>query len=140
MSEALILASINPQYDKRLFIELRVQYMKSTSSVHVGYINCSKCQKKPICAHNWTCSGSWLVDARISASDRDLTVQTIQVLTNDVQMLMLCVYYPSQLLISANSSGIRDELYPVSKIVFRRNTHFTTWVQSKNLLYVPTQS
>ena len=38
-SEALILASTNPQYDKRLFIELRVQYMKTTSSEHVVYIN-----------------------------------------------------------------------------------------------------
>ena len=38
-SEALILASINPQYDKRLFIELQVQYMKITSSEHVVYIN-----------------------------------------------------------------------------------------------------
>ena len=27
-SEALILASTNPQYDKRLLIELQVQYMK----------------------------------------------------------------------------------------------------------------
>ena len=27
ISEALILASTNPQYDKRLFIELQVQYM-----------------------------------------------------------------------------------------------------------------
>ena len=35
-SEALILASTtNPQYDKRLFIELRVQHMKITSSEHV---------------------------------------------------------------------------------------------------------
>ena len=33
--EALILASTNPQYDKRLFIELRVQYMKIASSEHV---------------------------------------------------------------------------------------------------------
>ena len=30
-SEALILVSTNPQYDIRLFIELRVQYMKTTS-------------------------------------------------------------------------------------------------------------
>ena len=29
MSEALIFASPNPQYDNTLFIELRVQYMKS---------------------------------------------------------------------------------------------------------------
>ena len=28
LSEALILAATNPQYDKRLFIELRVQYME----------------------------------------------------------------------------------------------------------------
>ena len=27
-SEALILASTNPQYDNKLFIELRVQFMK----------------------------------------------------------------------------------------------------------------
>ena len=39
-SEALILASTNPQYDKRLFIEFRVQYMKIASSVHVVYTNC----------------------------------------------------------------------------------------------------
>ena len=37
-SEALILASTNPQYDKRLLIELRVHwYMKTTSSEHVVY-------------------------------------------------------------------------------------------------------
>jgi hypothetical protein len=33
-SEALIFASINPQYDDRLFIELQVQYMKIPSSEH----------------------------------------------------------------------------------------------------------
>ena len=45
-SEALILASTNPKYDKRLFIDLPVQYMKTTSSEHVVYINCSECQNK----------------------------------------------------------------------------------------------
>ena len=35
LSEALILPSTNPQYDDRLFIEFRVQYM-----------NCSECQYK----------------------------------------------------------------------------------------------
>ena len=40
LSEALILASTNPQYNDRLFIELRVQYMKITSSEHVVYTNC----------------------------------------------------------------------------------------------------
>ena len=54
-SEALILASTNPQYDKSLFIDLPVQYMKTTSSEHVVYINCSEFQnknKKTICVHN----------------------------------------------------------------------------------------
>ena len=32
LSEALIFASTNPQYDDRLFIELKVQYMKTPSS------------------------------------------------------------------------------------------------------------
>ena len=45
-SEALILASTNPQYDKKLFIDLPVQYMKTTNSEHVVYINCFECQKK----------------------------------------------------------------------------------------------
>ena len=45
-SEALILASTNPQYDNRSFIELPVQYMKITSSEHVVYINCSEFQNK----------------------------------------------------------------------------------------------
>ena len=34
LSEALILRSSNPQYDKRLFIDLQVQYMKTASSEH----------------------------------------------------------------------------------------------------------
>ena len=32
LSEALLFASTNPQYDDRLFIELQVQYMKIPSS------------------------------------------------------------------------------------------------------------
>ena len=32
LSEALIFASTNPQYDELLFIELQVQYVKTTSS------------------------------------------------------------------------------------------------------------
>ena len=32
LSEALIFASTNPQYDDRLFIELQVQYMKIPST------------------------------------------------------------------------------------------------------------
>ena len=45
-SEALILTSTNPQYGKRLLIELQVQYMKITSLEHVVYTNCSECQNK----------------------------------------------------------------------------------------------
>ena len=45
-SVALILASTNPQCDKRLFIELQAQYMKIPRSEHVVYINCSECQNK----------------------------------------------------------------------------------------------
>ena len=37
LSDALILGSTNPKYDKRLFIDLSVQYMKTTSSEHVVY-------------------------------------------------------------------------------------------------------
>ena len=37
MSEALILESVNPQYDDRLFIDLRLQYKKNTSSEHFVY-------------------------------------------------------------------------------------------------------
>jgi hypothetical protein len=46
MSEALIFASTKPQYDKRLFIELQVQYMKIESSENVVIKNCSECEKK----------------------------------------------------------------------------------------------
>jgi hypothetical protein len=61
LSEAFILTSTNPQYDKRLFIDFPVQYMKTTSSEHVVYMNCFECQnknKKIIYVHNmfWACS------------------------------------------------------------------------------------
>ena len=95
MSEALILGSTNSQYDKRLFINLPVQYMK-TSSEYVVYINCFECQDKnnkkkimyTICFElvilmYWTgksmnnhLSYCGLVDPRISAFDKDLPVPT----------------------------------------------------------------
>ena len=46
LSEALILALTNPQYDDRLFIALRVQYMNIPNPEHVVYINYSDCQNK----------------------------------------------------------------------------------------------
>ena len=66
MSEALILASNNPQYDDRLFIEVKVQYKKTTSSVVFMHW--------PHNSINNLLSYCGLVDARISASDKDLPV------------------------------------------------------------------
>ena len=37
LSEALILATINPKYDNRLFVELQSQYMKSTCTELVAF-------------------------------------------------------------------------------------------------------
>ena len=94
-SEAPFLASTstNPQYYKRLFVDLPVQYMKTTSSEHVVCINCSECQNKKNQFVYTTCSELvvfiyWtgkstnnllsycgLVDVRINASDKDLPVR-----------------------------------------------------------------
>ena len=41
LSEALILGSTNPQYVKRLFIDLQVQYMETTSSEHGENMLCT---------------------------------------------------------------------------------------------------
>ena len=45
-SEELILASTNPQYDKRLIIELQVQYMKIASSEHIENMLRTCCEHK----------------------------------------------------------------------------------------------
>ena len=42
LSEALIFASTNPQYDDRFIIELQVQYMKTPSSEHGENMLCAK--------------------------------------------------------------------------------------------------
>ena len=73
LSEALIFASTNPQYDDRLFIELQVQYMKIPSS-NLGRTCCV--QKlfltfRTIFVHNMFSSCS----AKRRASDKDLPVQ-----------------------------------------------------------------
>ena len=93
LSEALIIAATNTKYDKRLFTELQVQYMKTTSSEHVVYTNCflflfwhSEQFMYTTCAEfvvfmYWTgksmnklLSYCGLVDVRINASDKDLPV------------------------------------------------------------------
>ena len=98
MSEALILASTNPHYDKYCSLiyqfstwKLQAQYMETTSSEHVVYINCflfwhseqfmyTTCSELVIFMY-WTrnsmnnlLSYCGLVDARIRASDKDLPV------------------------------------------------------------------
>ena len=88
MSEAIILAATNPQYDERLFTELRVQYMKTTNSEHVVYTNwflywhseqimyttCSELVVLMYWTHNSKNLLSYcgLVDEKISASEKDL--------------------------------------------------------------------
>ena len=74
LSEALIFALTNPQYDNRLFIELQVQYMKITSS-NLGRWRTCCIQKlfltfRTIFVHNMfsTCS------AKRVASDNNLPV------------------------------------------------------------------
>ena len=95
LSEAFILTSTNPHYDKRLFIDLPVQYIKTTGSEHVVCINCSECQNKKqfMCTRcpelvvfmYWTgksmnnlLSYCGLVDVRINASDKDLPLQSLE--------------------------------------------------------------
>ena len=73
LSEALIFASTNPQYDNRLFIELQVQYMKIPSS-NLGRTCCV--QKffltfRTIFEHNIFSPCS----AKRRASDKDLPVR-----------------------------------------------------------------
>ena len=68
MSEPLIFASTNPQYDNRLFIQLQVQYMKIPSSEH-----CSEGQKPFLYT---TCSPHVL--QKIRTSDKDLPVKNLQ--------------------------------------------------------------
>ena len=42
LSEAFILTSTNPQYDKRLFFDLPVQYIKTTRSEHGENMVCTQ--------------------------------------------------------------------------------------------------
>ena len=94
LSEALILASTNPQYDKRLFIELRAHENSKlrTFCVHkLFWMSKQKTKNKQfmytICSElaifmYWTCNSMnnllsycGLVNARINASEKDLPVQ-----------------------------------------------------------------
>ena len=67
MSEVLIFASNKPQYNDRLFFELRVQYLKIANSGHVEYMLCT--QIAFVLKFRTYCGP---VDARLSASVKDL--------------------------------------------------------------------
>ena len=73
LSDALIVASTNPQYDDRLFIELQLQYMKIPSS-NLGRTCCVQklfLKFRIIFVHNMFSPCS----AKRRASDKDLPVQ-----------------------------------------------------------------
>ena len=75
MSEALIFASTNPQYDDRLFIELQVQYMKIPSS-NLGRTCCVRklfLTFRTISVHNTFSPCS----EKRRASDKDLPVYVV---------------------------------------------------------------
>ena len=76
LSEALIFASTNPQYDDILFItsSLHENSKLRTWGEHVVYINCSECQYKNLMNNMSSYCG--LFDAKISDSDKDLPVLT----------------------------------------------------------------
>ena len=87
LSDALIFASTNPQYDHRLFIELQVQYMK-ISSLNLGRTCCA--QKmfltfRTIFVHNMFSSCC----AKRRASDKDLPVLLVNQNWNTVDFLEL---------------------------------------------------
>ena len=71
LSEALIFASTNPQYDDRLFIELQVQYMKIPSS-NLGTTCCV--QKLFLIFRTFLCTSSPPCSAKRRASEKDLPV------------------------------------------------------------------
>ena len=73
LSEALIFASTNPQYNERLFIELQVQYMKITSSVLGENMLCTIFFWHSEQFLYTTCSPHVLQKRR--ASEKDLPVQ-----------------------------------------------------------------
>jgi hypothetical protein len=88
MSEALILESVNPQYDKRLFFEFPEKDKFRTGWVQILF-SMSKKTKKTIFVHNKIFSGNsmnnllpycGLTDARMMVSEKILPVLTKYVL------------------------------------------------------------
>ena len=84
MSEALIFASTNQQY------ELRVQYMKILSTEHGQNMFCA-CNFHGN-SMNDLLSYCGLIDAKIRASDKDLPVCLKKVEINDIKGINLFAY------------------------------------------------
>ena len=70
MSEALILDSVNPQYDERLFIEFQEKYKLTTNCVK----NCFSFFVFFLEFNEQFLVILWLTDARMEASEKDLPV------------------------------------------------------------------
>ena len=77
LSEPLIFASTNPEYDDRLFIELQVQYIRIPSSEHENS-KLRTCQEHAVYTNcfcfdiqNNLFSYFELIDLSISASDKE---------------------------------------------------------------------
>ena len=98
LSEPIILASTNPQYDKKIIHWFTSSYMKTRNSEHVVYMNCFECQNKnkkqfmyKTCSDlvvfmywigksmNILLSYCGLVDARIRASEKGLPVHNAKI-------------------------------------------------------------
>ena len=73
MSEALVLESVKPQYDKRLFNEFPKKYKFRTCCVKILFWMSKHEQNKPIFVHNmfWTCICG-LTDARMRAFEKKI--------------------------------------------------------------------
>ena len=125
MSEALIFASTNPQYDDRLFIELQVQYMKIPSS-SLGRTCCV--QKlfptfRTIFVHNMFSPCS----AKRRASEKDLPVTTF----NTDQKRKLSLFHIFYQVIKETIKNCRFIFQSQSKISWstlsKRNKQVDQW-------------
>ena len=110
LSEALIFASTNPQYEGKLFIELQVQYMKIPSS-NLGRTCCVQklfLTLRTIFEHNMFSSCS----AKRRASDKDLPV-------------LLCAVRPLLLPMDVGRLAVHVA-YCISKKLLLANDFWTT--------------
>ena len=127
MSEEFILTSTNPQYDKRFFIDLSVQYMKTTSSEQVVYKNCSECKKQTIVYT--TCSEL----AVCMYTDRK-NVTNFLYLVLHWACKVTCYY---QLVSSVLFSVLRTSTNVLSK---SKSRNCVTWIPNVTKLFLSVQS